>query len=266
MSSVAEHVAEIVSQELSLKCIAIPQGIRAERELAYDHICEIDLFGIADRIRTDCLSVAETKLRHLVDGWNTCLVVVNGPYRIPFPSERTLVIHLTLWPMRWLAHVCPVVLNAFYRAPWFLGMPPQDLVSETQISVHDLLNWHFGPRNMLEAISVRRFSAATWYLNQATYPSGRPMVHHLNDPYILAEFLLYAYRTALQVIDGCTSGCEQSAVEIRRASEHLRSLTGRARNGLRLTEAQVELLIPSVQEDLQTVVRICSDLERANER
>lgn len=251
MLSIVHEVADILFKELELECLTLPSNILEKGR--YSFIQEWDFFGVAEEIPAVKLPRVEDRLLALTRDVRIRLVSVNGPYRISFPQSPTFVIHLTLWPKRWLNYVCPLVRNAFLQAKVYRGASPKALADEANVTRQDLIDWHFGPRASIRILEERAYQAATWYNDGIAYLTGPIQRHPLHDPYVLAEYLRYSVRTALQASSAFRIG--DLTTHFDTLMDPLISLTDRARDGSAPDVGEVELLVPGVLDALTMLVR-----------
>jgi hypothetical protein len=189
----------VFAERLDLRCVALGPGCRnpdTDLDLTACRIAEIDFFGVGDRIESARLEGFTAGWAHFFQERRLVLAAVNGPYRTAFPAVPTLVLHLTLWPTKWLTKVCPFVVNGFRKAQVFVGSRPGALVPPRKPSAMELLQWHYGLENCLRYIHQEGFEAPTWWIDDRSY-DGRAVFHDLSDPYRMTEFIAYALNGAL---------------------------------------------------------------------
>ncbi len=199
--TVREFAADLLDR-LGLLCVAFGP-IRPNRDAdllpGRSRIEEIDLFGVGEWIESARLEGVARRWSERFPGTRTVLAAVNGPYRIAYPAESTFVVHLTLWPRKWLTRVCPFVVNGFRQARAYCGKPPETLVGRRRPDEKELLDWHYGLENCRRYIRQESFDAPTWWIDGHCHEGGA-VRHDISGPYRMTEFIAYTLRGALRNI------------------------------------------------------------------
>lgn len=259
---IREFTASLLKR-LDLCCVSLGPGCRSlETDLVLTSklVEEIDFFGVGDHIETGQLNDVLFPWSEQVQGRRVILAAVNGPYRISYPESPTLVLHLTIWPRKWLTKVCPFVVNGFRRAQVFAGEKPATLVAVQRPHPKELLHWHYGLENCRSYIDQEGFEAPTWWIDGCGR-DGSIMFHDISGPYRMTEFIAYTLNSALDNIGQFPGLHLPSGKQARMMAAEFRQRAVAARNGtavdpgwLSMQKPAAVFLIDRLIEELQDIL------------
>ncbi len=259
---IREFMAALL-ERLDLSCVSLGPGCRnldTDLALKSEWIEEIDLFGVGDRIETGRLDDFVFAWSEVFQDRRLLLAAVNGPYRISYPRSPTLVLHLTIWPAKWLTKVCPFVVNGFRRAQVFVGAQPDSLVALQRPDPKQLLHWHYGLENCRRYIDQEGFEAPTWWIDGHA-PNGKIMFHEISGTYRMTEFIAYTLNSAVANISHFPALLPPSVGQVRLLAGEFRKRAVAARSGVPVDPVWLEkkkpvavALIDRLTEELRYAV------------
>ncbi len=251
-----------LSERLDLSCVSLGPGCRnLDTDLApgLGLIEEIDFFGVGKRIESGRLDGFFPQSFGDFQGRRMLAVAVNGPFRVPYPEAPTLVLHLTIWPEKWLTKVCPFVVNGFRRAQVFVGKKPDSFVSVQRPEPKELLNWHYGLKNCRRYIDQEGFEAPTWWLDGRPR-DGKLMFHDISGSYRMTEFIAYTLNSALANIGQFPALRPPSIERVRLLAAEFRQRVVAARSGAAVNPAWLAKKKPTA---VSLIDRLIEELQAA---